>query len=122
MNSLDETLLARQCKYGNFEDVAKRSARIYHHMVHNAPQFMTKNDLSIYYEALHMIATKIARIVNGAINDADSWQDIAGYAMLVHKQIKAEQEKRLNGALVENAAMKAMEKEIAVEMSENGNG
>jgi hypothetical protein len=34
-------------------------------------------------EALEMIAHKIARIVNGDPNYADSWLDIAGYAQLV---------------------------------------
>lgn len=34
-------------------------------------------------EALAMIATKIARIVNGNSDDPDHWRDIAGYAELV---------------------------------------
>lgn len=34
-------------------------------------------------EALEMIAHKIARILNGDPNYADSWVDIAGYAKLV---------------------------------------
>lgn len=34
-------------------------------------------------EALHMIAHKIGRIINGDPNYADSWVDIAGYAQLV---------------------------------------
>jgi hypothetical protein len=34
-------------------------------------------------EALDMIAHKIARILNGDPNYADSWVDIAGYAQLV---------------------------------------
>ncbi len=33
-------------------------------------------------EALEMIAVKIARILNGGHNHKDSWQDIAGYALL----------------------------------------
>ena len=35
------------------------------------------------HEALDMIAGKIARIVNGDSDYADSWVDIAGYAQLV---------------------------------------
>jgi len=92
VNTLDQTLLDRSCRYGNFNDVAQRTARIYHHMAFGAPQFTTKADMSIYYEALHMIAMKIARLVNGNLNDLDSWRDIAGYAMLVHNQITDEQE------------------------------
>jgi len=34
-------------------------------------------------EALHMIAHKIGRIINGDPDYADSWHDIAGYAQLV---------------------------------------
>ena len=34
-------------------------------------------------EALDMICHKIARILNGDPNYADSWHDIAGYAQLV---------------------------------------
>lgn len=33
-------------------------------------------------EALHMIATKISRVLNGDPNHADHWDDIAGYAFL----------------------------------------
>jgi len=39
-------------------------------------------------EALDMIAHKIARILNGDPNYADSWDDIAGYAKLVGDRLK----------------------------------
>jgi len=39
-------------------------------------------------EALEMIQHKIARILNGDPNYADSWQDIAGYAQLIVKRIE----------------------------------
>ncbi len=39
-------------------------------------------------EGLDMIANKIARILNGDPNYADSWHDIAGYATLVEKRIE----------------------------------
>ena len=38
-------------------------------------------------EALDMIATKIARIVNGDPNVKDHWHDIAGYATLAEQEI-----------------------------------
>ena len=41
-------------------------------------------------EALDMIAHKIARILNGDPNYADSWHDIAGYATLIDKQLNGE--------------------------------
>ena len=37
--------------------------------------------------ALEMIAHKIARILNGDPNYADSWLDIAGYATLVAERL-----------------------------------
>lgn len=38
-------------------------------------------------EALDMIAHKIGRIMNGNPHYADSWVDIAGYAMLVAERL-----------------------------------
>ena len=38
-------------------------------------------------EALHMIFHKLARIANGDPNYADSWIDIAGYAMLIADEL-----------------------------------
>lgn len=40
-------------------------------------------------ESLHLIATKIGRILSGDPNHADSWKDIAGYAQLIEHQIEA---------------------------------
>jgi len=116
MTNLDQTLLKRACRYGSFEDVAKRTSLIFHHMVYGAPQFLNKKDMAIYYEALHMIALKVARLVNGTIHDADSWFDIAGYAMLVHNQIAAEQEakqtKPAESIFNDKTVIDAMEAEI----------
>jgi hypothetical protein len=41
-------------------------------------------------EALDMIASKIARIVNGNPDHVDSWVDIAGYAQLVADRLQGE--------------------------------
>lgn len=38
-------------------------------------------------EALAMIAHKIGRILNGDPNYVDTWTDIAGYALLIEKQL-----------------------------------
>ena len=40
------------------------------------------------WEALEMIVHKMARIVNGNPDNADSWLDIAGYAMLVADRLE----------------------------------
>lgn len=42
-------------------------------------------------EALELIATKIARILNGDPDKSDSWHDIAGYARLVEERLLREQ-------------------------------
>lgn len=41
-------------------------------------------------EAFEMIAHKIARIINGNPDYADSWVDIAGYAQLVADRLNRE--------------------------------
>lgn len=86
---VDATLAERQSTYGNFEDVA----------------FVTENIMSILAKvrvnglddlpnthrmALYMIASKMARIVNGDFNHLDSWHDIGGYSKLIEKLIKGE--------------------------------
>ena len=38
-------------------------------------------------EALDAIATKLARILSGNVDEVDHWQDIAGYATLVVEEI-----------------------------------
>jgi hypothetical protein len=78
--TLDETLTERGKRYGKFEDHADISQRIKQVM-------QTENGWGrLQYdqrEALEMIAHKIARVVNGDPNYADSWHDIAGYAQLI---------------------------------------
>ena len=82
--SIDATLAERQSTYGSFEDVA----------------FVTENIINVlkkcnYDEmphthkmAMYMIASKMARLVNGDCNHLDSWHDIGGYAKLIENLIK----------------------------------
>jgi len=120
--NLDQTLLERACRYGAFVDVAQRSNNIQVAILHNAPQFSSLTPL--YREALHMIAYKLARLMNGQINDLDSWHDIAGYAMLVHNQIAAEQEEKGENSAPspifnkpEPVGLDAMETQIAQDLN-----
>jgi hypothetical protein len=46
-------------------------------------------------ESLEAIAAKIARILAGNARETDHWQDIAGYATLVVRQIEREEMDRL---------------------------
>jgi len=109
---LEQTLLERACRYGSFEDVAQRTNNIYASILHDAPQLPSTQPH--HREALHMIAMKIARLVNGQINDADSWQDIAGYATLVRNQIEArEAEKAAQDELDTHPSINELDKSIA---------
>lgn len=80
---VDATLAERQSQYGCYEDVA-----------HVTQQILSVLRIGNYdelpapmKESLHMIASKMARIVNGDPNLIDGWHDIAGYATLIEKLI-----------------------------------
>lgn len=87
MGGIDATLAERQSTYGNFEDVAFVTENIMSVLGH-----VRVNGLSelpdTHRMALYMIASKMARIVNGDFNHIDSWHDIGGYAKLVEDLIK----------------------------------
>jgi len=78
----------RQKTYGDFKDVANTTHNIMNTL---ASARMTTGDLGsvVQLEALHMISSKLARIVNGDPSFVDSWRDIAGYATLVVDHLEA---------------------------------
>lgn len=80
--SITDTLNERQSTYGSFEDVALTTQKIMDAIAWSRGQDKLP---APHYEALHMIASKMARIVNGDHNHKDSWHDIAGYATLVER-------------------------------------
>ena len=84
LKSVSDTLKERQQQYGCFEDVAMVTRKIM-----NAIEWARGKDKlpEPHYEALHMIASKIARIVNGNCNSIDEWHDIGGYAKLIENLI-----------------------------------
>jgi len=51
-----------------------------------------------YRESLEMIMHKVARILNGNIHHEDSWMDIAGYAMLIVRELERDRK----GEKIEN--------------------
>jgi hypothetical protein len=82
---IDEILDERGARYGKFLHHAVISQDIKDMMKQNGRW----NDLQAdQREALEMIAHKIARILNGDPNYADSWIDIAGYAQLVADRLQ----------------------------------
>lgn len=85
-NSIEGTLAERQTQYGCYEDVAQVTQQIL-----SALRIGNYDKLPApMKESLHMIASKMARIVNGDPEYFDNWHDIGGYAKLIEKLIKGE--------------------------------
>ena len=80
---IGEILDERGKRYGKFKDHAEISQRLKY--VVSARKDVLTDDQR---EALEMICHKIARIINGDPNYADSWIDIAGYAQLVADRLQ----------------------------------
>ena len=79
-NAIRSILNQREKNYGDYSDVADTSQRLKNVLRQN-PRW---DELYQFQrESLDMIANKIARIVNGNTDYADSWIDIVGYAQLV---------------------------------------
>lgn len=86
-DSVRTTLDERGETYGSFADVANVSQTLQDVLI----KACHDNDNTISFvqaEALQMIAAKLARIVVGDANHADSWHDIAGYATLARDDIE----------------------------------
>lgn len=80
-----DILQERGSRYGSFVGHADITLRLKRQM-QQSPKWDALADDQI--EALHMIAHKIGRILNGDPNYADSWVDIAGYAKLVADRLE----------------------------------
>lgn len=84
---INATLAERDKRYGCFEGHAQITIALKHRMeMANGWHSLSCSQ----QEALHMIAHKIGRILNGDPNYADSWIDIAGYAQLVANALEEE--------------------------------
>lgn len=80
MSDLKSTLQERGNQYGDFAYMSELAQRIKRIFMENGPM-----DNDVYSECLEMIATKLARIVAGNPEKADTWHDIAGYATLAEQ-------------------------------------
>ena len=78
------TLAERESQYGSFSDVAELTCDLMGDLLRDDMSFVQR-------EALHMICSKLARILCGDINKIDSWLDIAGYATLVVQDLEKRQ-------------------------------
>ena len=88
--TIDATLAERQSQYGNFEDVAFVTENIMATLAKVRSNGL--QDLPHTHRmALYMIASKMARIVNGDFNHLDSWHDIGGYSKLIEDLITLDQ-------------------------------
>ena len=86
--TIDATLAERRSQYGSFTGVANTTGQLMA-VIKNSPNGHTMP--YAHEEALHMICSKIARIVNGDINHLDSWHDIGGYSKLIEDLITVDQ-------------------------------
>lgn len=87
MTDINQTLQERGERYGKFKDHAVISQNIKYTMENTLGWGKLDPDM---LEALEMVAHKIARILNGDPNYADSWHDIAGYAQLVADRLNGD--------------------------------
>lgn len=86
-SDVNKTLDERGERYGKFRSHAELSQKLKQAMKEKATWW----DLSPSQQvSLEMIAHKIARILNGDPNYADSWHDIAGYATLIDLQLQGD--------------------------------
>ncbi len=84
---IDEILDERGKRYGKFTGHAEISQQLKRILF----TYQSVRRCSLDHdqlEALDMICHKIARILNGDPNYADSWIDIAGYAQLVADRLQ----------------------------------
>lgn len=87
MSKVEEILVERGSRYGTFKKHADITQSL-KDVMEDCPNWFFLD--AHHKEALEMIQHKVARILNGDPNYADSWDDIAGYATLVSKIIKGE--------------------------------
>ena len=86
-NALNQILTERGTRYGKFAqhaEVAQRLKRVIAAELAKRNKILADDQL----EAIDMICHKIARIINGDPDYADSWTDIAGYAQLVATRLE----------------------------------
>jgi len=82
---IEDVLNERGKRYGKFKDHAYIAQGFKLIMIQQEGWNRLADDQK---EALEMIMHKVARILNGDPNYADSWVDIAGYAKLVADRLE----------------------------------
>ena len=87
MTNISETLADREKSHGSFFDRSIISQNIVRAM-QDSPNWQKLDD--DMKEALHLIAHKASRILNGDAWFHDHWHDIVGYAELVASRLLKE--------------------------------
>jgi len=85
MSKVNSTLDQRAATHGDYVQMANLTQALMANMR------FSKNWDELFppqQEALHMIAVKIARILEGNAEEPDHWHDVAGYAMLAEDFVK----------------------------------
>jgi hypothetical protein len=90
MDTISNILMQREARYGTFSFVA-RAAQEIKQCIFLCIRSNRNDFMSDQIESLDMIASKIARIVNGDPNYIDNWDDIAGYAKLVADRLRQQE-------------------------------
>lgn len=85
---VEDTLTARGKSYGDFRDNARIAQNIKLAM-QSSPVWIRGGVSYDMMEALDLIASKIGRMLSGDPNYIDNWHDIAGYATLIERRLKA---------------------------------
>lgn len=94
-SGIEATFAERGARYGRFNEhgeIAQALKYVMQGRLLYAPTNWDKLRPDMK-EALDMIQHKVARILNGSPDYADSWHDIAGYAMLIEKRLQLEETK-----------------------------
>lgn len=85
--SVDQILEERHAEYGTFAEVARVSTNLRNTIAYEL-KLRGKILAPDQSEALFMICSKVARLVNGNADHIDSWRDIAGYSQLVADRLE----------------------------------
>jgi hypothetical protein len=84
MSTIDDTLNARDIRYGAFYDNAHIAQNIKFVLRMSPNWSKLEPDQK---EALEQICSKVGRMMTGDFNYVDSWHDIGGYAKLVENRL-----------------------------------
>lgn len=79
---INDTLNDREQTHGSYVQVANLTQALLMSMSYSKNW---EELFPIQKEALHMIAVKIARILEGNADEVDHWHDVSGYSALVER-------------------------------------